>query len=304
MWDHAACALLGINKHQSFNVYTGGGGNGKSKFVDLMNLTLGGYSDKCNISLITQKRKGIGGPTPEIAKLKGKRYVSMDEPSKGDELNEGIMKQLTGGDEIEGRGMYEKKMIKFIPQFNLVCSTNNPFEIKSNDQGTWRRIKNVPYNSEFVDPEVMEQKIASGLTSDPENPIYLKDYELDEKMKTWIQVFTSLLIDKCNENEGQVKDCEIILASTKGYRQKQDFYSQFFNENVGKAGPKDKIKKQEIRDRFNEWYQNEYSAKPPKAQELYDYLDKCCGKWKKGGWWNYKIVYDSYESESDEEEVE
>ena len=141
-------------------------------------------------------------------------------------------------------------------------------------------------------------------TSDPENPIYLKDYELDEKMKTWIQVFTSLLIDKCNENEGQVKDCEIILASTKGYRQKQDFYSQFFNENVGKAGPKDKIKKQEIRDRFNEWYQNEYSAKPPKAQELYDYLDKCCGKWKKGGWWNYKIVYDSYESESDEEEVE
>ena len=304
MWDHAASALLGINKHQSFNVYTGGGGNGKSKFVDLMNLTLGGYSDKCNISLITQKRKGIGGPTPEIAKLKGKRYVSMDEPSKGDELNEGIMKQLTGGDEIEGRGMYEKKMVKYIPQFNLVCSTNNPFEIKSNDQGTWRRIKNVPYNAEFVDPDVMENKIASGLTGDPENPIYLKDYELDEKMKRWVQVFTALLIEKCNENEGQVKDCEIILASTKGYRQKQDFYSQFFNENVAKAGPKDKIKKQEIRDRFNEWYQNEYSAKPPKAQELYDYLDKACGKWKKGGWWNYKIVYDSYDSESDEEEDE
>ena len=143
-------------------------------FVDLMNMVLGSYSDKCNISLITQKRKGIGGPTPEIAKLKGKRYVSMDEPSKGDELNEGIMKQLTGGDEIEGRGMYEKKMIKFIPQFTLVCSTNNPFEIKSNDQGTWRRIKNVPYNAEFVDPEILEQKIASGLTNDPENPIYLK----------------------------------------------------------------------------------------------------------------------------------
>ena len=302
MWDHAASSLLGINKHQSFNVYTGGGGNGKSKFVDLMNLTLGCYSDKCNISLITQKRKGIGGPTPEIAKLKGKRYVSMDEPSKGDELNEGVMKQLTGGDEIEGRGMYEKKMVKYIPQFNLVCSTNNPFEIKSNDQGTWRRIKNVPYNSEFVDPDVMENKIASGLTGDTENPIYLKDYELDEKMKKWIQVFTALLIERCNKNEGQVKDCEIILASTKGYRQKQDFYSQFFNENVAKAGSKDKIKKQEIRDRFNEWYQNEYSAKPPKAQELYDYLDKACGKWKKGGWWNYKIVYDSYDSESEEEE--
>ena len=302
MWDHAAAALIGINTHQSFNVYTGGGGNGKSMFVDLMNMVLGSYSDKCNISLITQKRKGIGGPTPEIAKLKGKRYVSMDEPSKGDELNEGIMKQLTGGDEIEGRGMYEKKMVKFIPQFTLVCSTNNPFEIKSNDQGTWRRIKNVPYNAEFVDPEVMENKIASGLTNDPENPIYLKDGKLKDKMKTWVPVFTALLIEKCNENEGYVKDCDIVLASTKAYREKEDFYSQFFKENVTKASSKDKIKKQEIRDRFNEWYQNEYSAKPPKAVDLYEYLNKACGKFRNRGWWGYKIVYDAYDSESDEEE--
>ena len=116
-------------------------------------------------------------------------------------------------------------MVKYIPQFNLVCSTNNPFEIKSNDQGTWRRIKNVPYNAEFVDPDVMENKIASGLTGDPENPIYLKDYELDEKMKRWVQVFTALLIEKCNENEGQVKDCEIILASTKGYRDRNKTFT-------------------------------------------------------------------------------
>ena len=48
-------------------------------------------------------------------------------------------------------------------------------------------LKNVPYNAEFVDPEVMEQKIASGLTNDPENPIYLKDGKLKDKMKTWVQ---------------------------------------------------------------------------------------------------------------------
>ena len=59
MWDHAAAALIGINTHQSFNVYTGGGGNGKSMFVDLMNMVLGSYSDKCNISLITQKEKEL-----------------------------------------------------------------------------------------------------------------------------------------------------------------------------------------------------------------------------------------------------
>ena len=136
----------------------------------------------------------------------------------------------------------------------------------------------------------------------PEGPIYLKDGKLKDKIKTWVPVFTALLIEKCNENEGFVKDCDIVMASTKAYREKEDFYSQFFKENVAKASSKDKIKKQEIRDRFNEWYQNEYSAKPPKAVDLYEYLNKACGKYRNRGWWGYKIVYDAYDSESDEEE--
>ena len=63
------------NKSQSKIQYfdTGVGGNGKSIFVNLMNLVLGEYSGKMNIALVTQKRKGIGGPTPEIAQLKGRR---------------------------------------------------------------------------------------------------------------------------------------------------------------------------------------------------------------------------------------
>ena len=90
-------------------------------------------------------------------------------------------------------------------------------------RGTWRRIKNVPFNSEFVDPEEMEDKEKAGLTSDPENPIYLKDGKLKDKMKTWVQVFTALLIEKCNENDGFVKDCDIVLAATKAYREKGRF---------------------------------------------------------------------------------
>ena len=129
MWDHAASTLIGENKNQKFIIYTGVGGNGKSIWVDLINLMLGDYADKINIALLTQKRKSIGGPTPEIAKLKGRRFVSMDEPSAGDELNEGIMKQMTGGgngDEMEVKicsteqiiylCMQRIKMLKFVPQ--------------------------------------------------------------------------------------------------------------------------------------------------------------------------------------------
>ena len=281
MWDHAASTLIGENRNQKFIIYTGVGGNGKSIWVDLLNLTLGNYADKMNIALITQKRKSIGGPTPEIAKLKGKRFVSMDEPSAGDELNEGIMKQMTGGDEMEGRGMYAKKMLKFYPQFELVCCTNHLFTIKSTDKGTWRRIRQVDFVAEFVDEEEYKRKEEAGLTDDPNKPIYIKDLSMKDKLPSWVQVFTALLIERVNETGGLVKDCKAVLKASQAYEQRENFWSQFFNENVTKGTNDDKIKKTEIRNHFNDWYQTNYQARPPKASELYEQLTKKYGQQRK-----------------------
>ena len=71
-------------------------------------------------------------------------------------LNEGIMKELTGGDPIQARGLYCESET-FYPQFKLVMCTNNLFDIESNDDGTWRRIRRVVYHSKFVDENVLDQ---------------------------------------------------------------------------------------------------------------------------------------------------
>ena len=90
-----------------------------------------------NITLITQKRNSIGSTSSEIVQLMGTRYAVMQEPSKGDHINEGIMKEITGGDPIHvGRCL--RIRMTFVPQFKLVVCTNTMFEIKSNDDGTWR----------------------------------------------------------------------------------------------------------------------------------------------------------------------
>jgi len=300
MWEHAASCLIGTNRNQKFNIYTGVGGNGKSIFINLMNLVLGQYSGKMNIALVTQKRKGIGGPTPEIAQLKGRRFISMDEPSAGDVLNEGIMKQMVGGDEMEGRAMYSREMTKFYPQFELVCCTNRLFEIKSNDKGTWRRIRQVDFRSEFLDDNEYNQKKTQGLADDEERPIYPKDDQLETKIKKWVQVFTALLIEKCNETEGKVNDCEMVLEASRSYQEKEDYWAQFKKEKIAKGSGDDKIKKTDIRSEFKEWYESNYGKKAPAAKELYEYLDKNLGKYRKRGWWGYKIIYDNYDSEEDE----
>ena len=94
MWEHLASTLIGNNDNQTFNIYTGSGRNGKSKLVDLMSKMLGDYKATVPVTLVTQKRTGIGSTSSEIVQLMGVRYAVMQEPSKGEVINEGIMLSL------------------------------------------------------------------------------------------------------------------------------------------------------------------------------------------------------------------
>jgi P4 family phage/plasmid primase-like protien len=149
MWDHLASCLIGVKKEHAFNIYRGSGSNGKSMLTDLMSQTLGEYKGTVPITLVTEKRNNIGGTSSEVVALKGIRYAVMQEPSSEATINEGVMKELTGGDPIQARALYCDSEI-FEPQFSLVVCTNALFEIKSNDDGTWRRLKLVDFIAKFI----------------------------------------------------------------------------------------------------------------------------------------------------------
>ena len=148
MWQHLASTLMGTSTNQTFNMYIGIGQNGKSVLVNFMEKVLGNYKVDVPLSLVTDKRGKIGGVTPEIIGLKGKGFAVLQEPSKDDVLNEGVMKQLTSGkDQIQGRAPYMLATVSFIPQFKLVVTCNNLMKVNSTDHGTWRRIRAVPFLS-------------------------------------------------------------------------------------------------------------------------------------------------------------
>jgi hypothetical protein len=291
MWDHFASCLIGTNKNQTFNVYHGSGSNGKSIIADLMSETLGEYKGTVPITLVTEKRGLIGGTSDEVLKLKGVRYAVMQEPSKGVKLNEGIMKELTGGDPIQARGLYSESEI-FEPQFNLVVCTNNLFDIDSNDDGTWRRIRTVPFLSKFIDTK----------ESHTDNTIYVfpKDKSLKDKLPKFAPVFASMLVKRAFETEGIVEDCEVVLSASNNYRKGQDHIAAFMAENIEKTdNSKDRIKKSELTNEFKIWFQREQgNRKMPKAQELYDYMDNKYGKCSKTyGWQFVKIIYEKEDND-------
>ncbi len=297
MWEHLASVLIGTNNNQTFNIYNGSGANGKSKLVELMGKGLGDYKATVPIGLITQKRNTIGSTSSEIVQLQGVRYAVMQEPSKGDKINEGIMKEITGGDPIQGRALF-KDTVTFIPQFKLVVCTNVLFDIATNDDGTWRRIRLCDFMSKFTDkPYEDESKFPK--SNFPYQ--YLIDQKIDEKFELWAPVLISMLTKIAFETEGKVNDARIVLSVSDKYREKQDYLTEFAKEKIIRKHD-GKIKKTEILEEFKTWYIMHYGRNNlPNGKEITDYMDKNYGKCNRGKWFNIEI---NYEEESEDEDVE
>ena len=271
MWEHLASTLIGTNENQTFNIYTGSGRNGKSKLVELMSMVLGDYKGSVPITLVTQGRRAIGSSSSEVVQLQGVRYAVMQEPSKGDKINEGIMKELTGGDPVQARALF-KDSITFTPQFKLVVCTNTLFDIASNDEGTWRRIRVCDFMSKFKEQELLDE--------DPDEPYqFIVDKKLDKKFPVWKEVFISMLINIVLETKGIVNDRDIVLSKSNEYRSSQDYLSGYIQERIQITDDdSNHVTWSEVQEDFKDWFTELYGNKLPKGQELKEFLTKKFGK--------------------------
>ena len=293
MWDHLASCLIGTNENQTFNIYTGSGCNGKSKMVELMSKCLGDYKATVPITLVTQSRNNIGSTSSEVVQLMGVRYAVMQEPTKGDKINEGIMKEITGGDPIQGRALF-KDAVTFVPQFKLVVCTNTLFDIKSNDDGTWRRIRVCDFMSKFVDGPYDD------LDKFPRENFpyqYHIDRKIEEKFAEWAPIFMSLLVDIGFKTGGRVNDCKQVMAVSDRYRESQDYLTEFAKEKIQKTTGKT-IKKTEILEEFKNWYIMHYGrVSLPNGREITEFMDKTYGKCNRGKWHNVEIMYEDIDDD-------
>lgn len=291
MWDHLSASLIGVKKEQVFNIYRGSGSNGKSILTDLMTQAIGEYKGVVPINLVTDKRSMIGAACPEIIALKGVRYAVMQEPSKDAVINEGILKELTGCDPIMGRALWSNNEV-FMPQFSLVVCTNALFEIKSNDDGTWRRMKLVDFMSKFI---------SDGEThTDDTKYVFPKDKSLKEKMPKMAPMFASMLVKRAFETEGEVLDCPEVVAASNKYRKNQDSIRAFIEEKLVKVDDPSKVNgvigvgKQSLNTVFKDWFAINYGTKHPKLADLEEAVVKKFGTRnpKTNKWDNLMIAAD------------
>ena len=142
----------------------GSGANGKSVLVDTIARIMGSYAATARIESLTgSNRRGGGDATPDLIPLMGARMVRTSEPDEGQRLQEGLIKELTGGEPIQVRALHSD-FVEVRPVFKLTMSGNHKPEIRGTDDGIWRRVLLVPFDVQIPederDPDLVEKLFA------------------------------------------------------------------------------------------------------------------------------------------------
>lgn len=149
LWRFAGYCLTADTREQCFVFLHGGGQNGKSSLVWLLNNVLGSYAKTMEMETLMDMKGGMdAGKLSTLAELMGSRMVLASEPEEGAWLNEKIIKRLTGGESIRAKFMHSNTF-EFEPTFKILISSNPKPRVKGTDHAIWRRIRLVPFEQRF-----------------------------------------------------------------------------------------------------------------------------------------------------------
>ncbi len=135
-------SLTGLVSEQVFWFLYGTGANGKSVFAGTICALLGDYGMKVRAETLMRKN---GDSIPEeIAAMAGRRLALASELGEGQQLNESLIKDLTGGDRMRARYLH-RNSFEYEPQAKIWMFGNHKPLVTGADLGIWRRPRLVPF---------------------------------------------------------------------------------------------------------------------------------------------------------------
>jgi putative DNA primase/helicase len=209
-------SLTGVVQDRAlFFLYGSQGNNGKTTLVETYRDVLGtwgeesfGYARKVDVTTF-MKSKNHDDNLRKVCQLAGARFTYSSEIDEEHRLNEQLIKDMTGGDTLEARRLYNEPFT-FKPTFKPWMYGNHKPEIRGTDDALWSRVKLVPFEVCFVD------RI---------------DLTLPDKLRAELSGILNWAIQGCLawQQEG-LKPPERVQTATRQYREEQDTIGRFIRE--------------------------------------------------------------------------
>lgn len=206
--------LTGKISEQFFCFGWGSGRNGKGTFSDVLQYIMGDYSRTVSPASLTEAKRSGSGANPDIAALAGARLALSSETNDGTNMNEGLVKNLTGGDAITARQLYGL-LFEFRPQFKLFICGNHKPDIKGTEYAIWARVRLIPFLRTFLPHEV--------------------DVTLGDKLRAEAPHILAWMLEGCLQ--WQKRGLRDIPASidqaTQAYKVEMDTLGYWLDEKIG-----------------------------------------------------------------------
>ncbi len=196
------------NPTETVDIDYGGGGNGKSKFHGATQQVLGPYACVPHKSLLVAGR--FEQHPTVVADLFRKRLALASETKQAEDLDDESVKNLTGGDRLQGRRMREDPW-EFWPSHTLIMFSNHKPAVTGRDEGIWRRLRLVPWNATIPEGE--------------------RDEQLAAKLATEASGILRWIVDGAVRfNRDGLNPPDAVRAATAAYRAEEDVIGRFIAE--------------------------------------------------------------------------
>jgi len=206
--------LSGLVTEQYFLFIHGKGANGKSVLAEFIAWLLGDYALRIDTQMLMRQNRSSQAASPDIVNLAGRRLVYCSETTDGQRLDDARVKEMTGGDTLQGRELYARSPITFSPTHKLLMVGNHTPIVQDDSDGMWRRIKTLLFPSQFqpgdegYDPDILAKLKADGPGA-----------------------LNVLLRGFAKFQRSGIQIPESMTRATQQYRDDQDLFGQWLEDN-------------------------------------------------------------------------
>ena len=225
--------------------------NGKSTLLSAIHHLLGDYARVSPVSIIckSDRQTDAKAANPALASLKGRRFVTMAESNQYGKLDEETIKQLTGGEEISTRNLYEQQTT-WLPQFTLWLSCNDLPSVSDKSLFASDRLRVIEFNRHFS-PEEQDKSLKT-------------KFQEKESMQG---IFTWLVSGYFQYKRFGLEMPEHMAKVVSAYKRDNDLVLQFLEDRCVSCKPSEKkaTKAKRLYDAYKIWSKSNglypYSAK-------------------------------------------
>lgn len=140
----AGYMLTGSNSEKAFFFSYGDTDTGKSVFAQALAMLLGPFAMKVSSQSFMTNKRDAASHSEDVAQMDGARFVYATEGDRGQRLNEGLIKVLTGDDTIRARALHQNSF-EFKVRAKVWFASNYKPLTSGSDNAIWNRVKLVPF---------------------------------------------------------------------------------------------------------------------------------------------------------------